>query len=89
MVGAKLVIEWHGRRLGSIEIPLDYAKRIAADCPVEPDSFRCPKCGHGTPRDRIALHPAHQQDPPWNTGFEWVGSCPLCERARREAGHHG
>jgi rubrerythrin len=48
------------------------------------DYFVCPRCGASVRRDRISLHPAHDQKPPWNTGFEWVGSCPACEKARRD-----
>jgi hypothetical protein len=51
----------------------------------EVDVFRCPRCGADVRRDEIALHPAHEQDPPWNTGFEWVGSCPECDAKRRRS----
>jgi hypothetical protein len=50
------------------------------------DRFYCPKCDEAIPRDEIRLHPAHEQKPPWNTGFEWVGSCPRCDERRRKEG---
>lgn len=49
----------------------------------EEDRFACPRCGRFVRRGDIPLHPAHEQAPPWNTGFEWVGSCPHCEAERR------
>jgi len=48
------------------------------------DRFYCPRCDSLIPRYRVALHPASPQDPPWNTGFEWVGSCPECEGVRQK-----
>jgi hypothetical protein len=47
------------------------------------DVFVCPRCGAGIRRLEIPLHQAHEQDPPWNTGFEWCGSCPRCDEKRR------
>ena len=82
-VKAHLVVEYRGRKLGKLPIPLDEAQAIARDCPAEMDSFVCPKCGNAIRRDDIPLHQAHEQDPPWNTGFEWCGSCPACDKKRR------
>lgn len=84
-VGARLVVERCEHRLGFIDIPLETAAVIAAECPREVESFACPRCGASVRRDEISLHPAHEQAPPWNSGFEWCGSCPSCEAKRREA----
>jgi predicted RNA-binding Zn-ribbon protein involved in translation (DUF1610 family) len=61
----------------------ELAARIAVLEAAE-DSFVCPKCGASIKRCEISLHQAHEQEPPWNTGFEWCGSCPACEAKRCE-----